>query len=132
MSRGTGRPDEDGRGVTSSEAFEPWAHAAFALAGLTALVFLLLGLRPGGSFPVFLHARGLLLLGLASGLFLALALGWSVLRRPVFQRGRPKAFLALAASLWACSFPLAYPSSHAGHPSRVAFRLPLFSARPKG
>jgi hypothetical protein len=107
------------------EGFEPWAYAAFGLAGCTAAAFLVLGLRPGGALPVFVHARGLLYLGTASALLLGAAMLWSVLRRPLLQRGRLKAFAALFASLWAASYPLAYPSSHDGHPSRTAFRLPF-------
>ncbi|MCI0573579.1 MAG: hypothetical protein L0Y66_22805, partial [Myxococcaceae bacterium] len=84
-----------------------------------------LGLRPGGAAPVLVYRWGPLVLGGGSAALLLFALVWCALRRPVLQRGRTGALAVLAGSLWFCSFPLAYPSSHEDHPSQVRFRLPF-------
>ncbi len=105
--------------------YEPWAWPAFALGGATALLVLYLGLRPGGRGPILAYTFGPLVLGVASALSLVAALAWCLARRPLLQRGRVKPLAVLAVSLWVCSFPVAYPSSHEGHPSAVRFRLPF-------
>lgn len=105
--------------------FESWAWIAFALAAATAGLFLFLGLRPGGSGPVLAYRYGLLLLGWASSVGMLVALLWCLRRRPVLQRGRAWPLSALAASLWFCSLPIAYPSSHEGKFSPTRFRLPF-------
>jgi hypothetical protein len=107
---------------------EPWAWAAFVLAGLTLGLHLFLGLRLGGSAPVLAYRFGLLALGWASAVALLVALLWSAWRRPVLQRGRGWPLCALASSLWFCSLPLAYPSSHEGKFSPTRFRLPFEGA----
>jgi hypothetical protein len=104
---------------------ERWVLAAYAIGAATAALFLYLGLRPGGMGPIraFQVGRSLLFLIGAGGLMVGI--GMSVLRRPVLQRGRLGAFGCLAATVWFCAYPLAYPSSHEGHPSAVRFRLPF-------
>ena len=105
--------------------FEPWAWAAFALGLATVGLLLFLGWRPGGAAPVLAYRWGPLVLGGAAAALLFFALLWCALCRPVLQRGRVAPLAVLAASLWFCSFPLAYPSSHEGHPSQVRFVLPF-------
>jgi hypothetical protein len=105
--------------------FEPWAWAAFALVGLTVALFLFLGARPGGAAPVLAYRFGLLAAGWASAVGMLIGIAWCLRRRPVLQRGRAWPLAALAASLWFCSLPLAYPSSHEGKYSTTRFRLPF-------
>lgn len=105
--------------------FEPWAFGAFVVAGATAGLYLFLGLRPGGAAPVFAYRFGLLIVGWVSAVGMLVALLWSLRRRPVLQRGRAWPLSALAASLWLCSLPIAYPSSHEGKFSPTRFRLPF-------
>ncbi len=106
-------------------SFEAWSWAAFALGIATAALFVFLGSRPGGRAPVLAYRWGPLVLGASCAALLLFAILWSLRRRPALQRGRLLPLVVLAASLWLCSFPLAYPSSHEGHPSRVSFRLPF-------
>jgi len=108
--------------------FEPWAWIAFALAAATAGIFLFLGLRTGGSAPVLAYRYGLLAIGWASAVGMLVALLWCLRRRPVLQRGRVWALSVLAANLWFCSLPIAYPSSHEGKFSPTRFRLPFEGA----
>lgn len=110
-------PEQQGR--------EAWTHVSFALAGALVLVLAVLGSRPGGSLAPLLYSRGLLGLGLAAALVLTVGLLHCVLRKPALQRGRLGGLLCALAVLWAASYPLAYPSSHAGRPSAVVFRLPF-------
>lgn len=110
---------------TRREAFEPWAFAAFAVAAATGGLFLYLGLRPGGAGPVLAYRLGLLFLGWIAAVGMLLALVWSLRRRPVLQRRRVWPLTALGASLWLCSLPIAYPSSHEGRFSATRFRLPF-------
>lgn len=117
MSTGSSTADRPG--------FEPWAFVAFAVAGATAALFLYLGCRTGGDLPVLAYRFGLLALGWTSAVGMLLALLWSVRRRPVLQRKRAWPLFALGASLWFCSLPIAYPSSHEGKFSATRFRLPL-------
>lgn len=105
--------------------FEPWAFVAFALAGLCAGAFVFLGLRPGGAAPVFVYRFGLLFAGWAAAVAMLIAMIWSLRRRPVLQRGRAWPLVALGASLWFCSLPIAYPSSHEGKFSPTRFGLPF-------
>ncbi len=107
------------------EGFESWAWIAFALSAATAGLFLFLGLRPGGSGPVLAYRYGLLVLGWAAAVGMMVAMLWCLRRRPVLQRGRAWPLSALAASLWFCSLPIAYPSSHEGKFSPTRFRLPF-------
>lgn len=105
--------------------FEPWAWGAFVLAGAVAGLFFFLGLRPGGAVPVLVYRFGLLVAGWASAVGMLLALLWSLRRRPVLQRRRAWPLAALALSLWFCSLPIAYPSSHEGKFSPNRFTLPF-------
>lgn len=105
--------------------FEPWAWPAFGLGGGVALLLLYLGLRPGGRAPVLAYTYGPPLLGSLSALLMAGGLAWSVWRRPALQRGRLKPLLCLGASVWVCSLPIPYPSSHEGHPSTYRPVLPF-------
>lgn len=105
--------------------FEPWAFVAFAVAGLSVGAFVFLGFRTGGAAPVFVYRFGLLFAGWASAVAMLIALIWSLRRRPVLQRGRAWPLAALGASLWFCSLPIAYPSSHEGKFSPTRFTLPF-------
>jgi len=111
--------------MSAPEQREPWAWAAFGVAGLAAAAFVVLGSRPGGALPVRLYALGLPALGLAAAALLALGLAWSVTHRPVLGRRRLAPLLAVGATLFAASFPLPYPSSHDGRPSRHVLVVPL-------
>ncbi len=104
---------------------EAWVRLSYALAAATGLLFLYLGLRPGGRGPILAFTWGRLVTFAGSALLLLFGLGWSLLRRPVLQRGRLGALLCLAAAVWFSAYPLAYPSSHEGHPSSVSLRLPF-------
>jgi murein DD-endopeptidase MepM/ murein hydrolase activator NlpD len=81
-------------------------------------------LRPG-VLGVFCWYIGMGLIPWISWAMLGLALIWSILSRPFWNRWRVAGFLGLIAV--GCSEPLfgTYPSSHDRRPSRVAFRLPL-------
>lgn len=110
---------------TERKGFEPWAWLAFALAAGTAGLVLLLGSRPGGRVAVLAYRWGPLSLGAASAVLMLGGLIWSLRRRPVLQRRRAWPLALLAASLWFCSLPIAYPSSHEGKFSTTRFRLPF-------
>jgi hypothetical protein len=107
---------------------EAWVLLAYLAGGATAALFLYLGVRPGGPGPLWAYTTGRTALFLVAAALLLFGLGWSLLRRPVLQRGRLGAFGALAAAVWVTAYPLAYPSSHEGHPSAVRFRLPFDGA----
>ncbi len=115
--------------TADAEGFEPWARVAFGLGGATLALYLYLGLRPGGAGPVLAYRYGPLVLGGAAALLLLGAIAWSLYRRPALRRRRAVPLAVLAACVWWCSFPLAYPSSHAGHPSRVSLSLPFAGER---
>jgi len=115
-------------GAPGRPGFEAWAWFAFALGVVTAGLLLFLGFRPGGLAPVLAYSWGLLLLGGASAVALTGALLWCVRRRPLLQRRRAIPLFVLGACLWLCSLPIAYPSSHEGHPSATVFRLPFEGA----
>lgn len=114
--------------ATRRHGFEPWAFGAFAIAAATAGLYLFLGSRPGGAGPVLAYRFGLLGLGWVAAVGMLAALAWSLRRRPVLQRGRAWALGALGASLWFCSLPIAYPSSHEGKFSATPFALPFEGA----
>jgi hypothetical protein len=111
--------------MTRRERFEPWAWLAFGLLGATLLLFGLMGSRPGGELAVLAYRWGPFAVGGISAAAMFLALAWSLRRRPVLQRGRAWPLTALAVSLWLCSLPIPYPSSHEGKPSPIRFRLPF-------
>ena len=104
---------------------ERWPFAVFALAAATLAVFVYLGARPGGRGPILAYRYGPPALGILNALALGVALVWSALRPPLVRPRRVAAWTAAGAGLWLCSLPLAYPSSHDGHPSAVRFRLPF-------
>lgn len=114
-----------GSGSSAAPGYEPWAWPAFAIGLCTGALLVYLGWKPGGELPVIVYRWGPLLVGAlaAIGLFLALLFCWR--RRPVLQRGRVVPLSVLAASLWVCSLPIAYPSSHEGKFSTVHFGLPV-------
>ncbi|MSR63102.1 MAG: hypothetical protein EXS08_11730 [Planctomycetes bacterium] len=105
--------------------FEPWAWFAFALVGLTLGLLLFLGCRTGGPTAVLVYRQGPLWLGLASAVLMTGGLLWSARRRPLLQRGRVWPLGLLGGSLWVCSLPIAYPSSHEGKFSATHFSLPF-------
>lgn len=111
--------------MTRRERFEPWAWPAFGLLGATLALFLVMGSRPGGELAVLAYRWGLFAVGGAGAALMCLALAWSLRHRPVLQRGRAWPLTALAISLWLCSLPIPYPSSHEGKPSPIRFRLPF-------
>ena len=106
------------------ERFEPWAWVAFALLAAIVCLFLYLGMRPGAN-AIRAYLFGPPLLGLAAALVFAFAFALAILRRPMLSRRRVFPFAALMGVVWLASFPFPYPSSHEGHPSAVAFRLPV-------
>ena len=55
-----GPEGKNGRAIATG--YEPWSVVAFSLVGLTALLFVYLGLRPGGRGPVWAYREGTLLL----------------------------------------------------------------------
>lgn len=111
--------------MTRKERFEPWAWPAFGLLGASLALFLVMGSRPGGVLAVLAYRWGLFAVGGAAAAAMFLAMAWSLRRRPVLQRGRAWPLTALGISLWLCSLPIPYPSSHEGKPSPVRFRLPF-------
>ena len=94
---------------------------------LIALVaaLLYLGARPGGSGPIFVYMTGRLLIGLLSLVLFVWGLAVSMLQRPFIQGRRLRAFTMIVLSLFASNYPLPYPSSREGRPSRVEFELPV-------
>ncbi|MCI0657594.1 MAG: hypothetical protein L0170_11065 [Acidobacteria bacterium] len=104
---------------------EAWVLLAYLVGAATAGLFLYLGLRPGGLGPIRAYTHGRSVLFLAGAALLCFGLGASLLRRPVLQRGRLGAFLCLGAAVWFSAYPLAYPSSHEGHPSAVCLPAAL-------
>lgn len=105
--------------------FEPWAFVPFAVLGVALVLYVFLGLRNGGRWPVLAYRYGTLSIGAAGALCLAGGLFWSALRRPVLQRKRIVPLLVSGGLLWLGSYPLPYPSSHTGRPSSVPFQLPF-------
>lgn len=104
---------------------EFWVYLAWMIfAAFGGMVFYL-GSRPGGAAPVVLYMQGRVLVALAGLVVLAVGFVLSAVRRPFFQRGRARAMIALAVVVGVANFPFPYPSSHEGHPSAVAFQLPV-------
>lgn len=93
---------------------EGWAIAAYALLALGILLALYLAARPGGRGPIAVYNYGPLGISLA-----VLAVGvWAAIHglrhRPFLARQRIGPLASLAVTIGAASFPLPYPSSHAG------------------
>jgi hypothetical protein len=104
---------------------ELWVYLAWMIfAAFGGMVFFL-GSRPGGTAPVAIYMQGRVTVALAGLLVLAFGFVLSAVRRPFFQRGRARAMIALALVVGVANFPFPYPSSHEGHPSSVAFQLPV-------
>ena len=104
---------------------EPWAWLAFALGLCTLGQLFLLGWKPGGRLPVLAYLWGPFVIGCAAAMVLLFGMIWSLRRRPVLQPRRVWPLAVLGASLWLCSLPIAYPSSHEGKPSPTRFQLPF-------
>ena len=104
---------------------ELWTRLAWL--PLFALVFSLiyLGLRPGGTGPIFVYMTGRLLIGLSALVLFLWGLIVGVMRRPLIRRVRVRAFVIVVAVLVASNYPFPYPSSREGKPSVVDFRLPV-------
>ena len=104
---------------------EVWVYLAWMIfAAFGGMVFFL-GSRPGGTAPVVLYMQGRVTVALAGLIVLAFGVVRSAVRRPFFQRGRARAMIALAVMVGIANYPFPYPSSHEGHPSPVAFELPV-------
>jgi hypothetical protein len=111
--------------LTERPSFEVWSLAGFVIVVATLLVYVAIGMRLEGPAGLWLYRVGPLVAGLLCAGWLFLGLVRAVLRRPVLQRGRVIPLLLLAVGLWLASYPLAYPSPHAGHPSRAEVALPF-------
>jgi hypothetical protein len=105
--------------------YEPWAWVSFGVGALALVLFIVLGSKPGGPLAVKAYLLGIPLIGLSAAIVLLTGLVWSLWKRPVLQPGRVAPLLVSGSALWICSFPLAYPSSHANRPSTTTFRLPF-------
>ena len=117
---------EDAASRSPAASRDRWPYVAIALVALQIALAAVPRLRPGkaGLICWYLGDEGLLWWGLSAGL-LAYALIRSAWRRP-FWDPRRAAGLAMIAML--AVMPLtyrAYPSSHAGSPSRVRVRVPM-------
>lgn len=86
---------------------------------------LYLGSRPGGTGPIFVYMTGRLLIGLLSFVLFAWGLVASARRRPFLQGHRLRALALVVLVLLVSNYPLPYPSSREGRPSRVEFELPV-------
>ena len=109
----------------STAGREPWFLPAYLLVAAMMVVYLVLGLRPGGTLALFLWRVGRDLLFFAA-LGLLLFAAWTAWRRPPFVQGRRlRPLVALALVLFVAPFEFPYPSSHEEAPSAVDFRLPV-------
>lgn len=106
-------------------SIELWAGLAYFAAGSYTLLLLFLFLRTGGIGPVFAYNVGRPMIELFALVTLAFGLVWCALQRPFYQRRRVVPFVCLALLIGCAALPLPYPSSHAGEPSQVRFRLPF-------
>jgi hypothetical protein len=114
--------------VTSDPAHETselwvWCAYALVLVGLGGLVYL--GSHPAGLGPLRVYLTGPPVLACS-----ALAVGlWGLLqalvRRPFLRRGRLAGWFAVGATIALASYPLPFPSRHAGRPGSVRIELPL-------
>jgi hypothetical protein len=104
---------------------ELWTRLAWLplLAFVSSLLYL--GVRPGGEGPIFVYMTGRLLIGLGALVLFLWGLIVGVMRRPLIQRERVRAFVIVVAVLAASNYPFPYPSSREGKPSPVEFRLPV-------
>ena len=105
--------------------FEVWALLSYVIGALFVGLLVYLGLRPGGSGPVFAWGAGRDLLQLGALAMLGTGAIWSFLHRPFFRPGRRLPFLILVLVIGVGAYPFPYPSSHEGHPSSTCFRLPF-------
>jgi hypothetical protein len=103
---------------------DPWPYVAFALALVGVVLRLVPELRPG-VLGVVCWYFGMELVPLAAWALLAVAVVWSLVRRPFWTRGRAAGFLLLIGLAFSGLSYRTYPSSHDGKPSKVPFRLPL-------
>lgn len=104
---------------------EWWSWLAFSMLGLLLVAFGYLGLRPGGDGPIWVWFYGRFHLSKAALGLLVVGVLWCALRAPFLQRRRGQALVCLVLVVGLAPWPLPYPSSHEGHPSSVAFRLPV-------
>lgn len=107
------------------EPSELWVWCAYAMVavGLGGLVYL--GSHPAGLGPVRVYLTGppvLALSALAIGLW---GLVQALLRRPFLRRGRLAGWFAVGSTIALSSYPLPFPSRHAGRPGSVRIELPL-------
>lgn len=107
---------------------ELWALCAWTtlLAGVGGLFYL--GAHPAGLGPISVYLTGppvLALSALAIGLW---GLATALVRRPFLRRGRLAGWFAIGAAIALASYPLPFPSRHAGRPSAVPLELPVEGA----
>ena len=103
-----------------------WPYVALAFVVLQIALAAIPRLRPGkaGMICWLFGSEGILWWGLAAGL-LAYALIRSARRRPFWNLRRAAGCAMIAVIALAPLSYRAYPSSHAGSPSRVRFRVPM-------
>lgn len=103
-----------------------WPYAAIAFATLQIALAAVPRLRPGKAGMVcwYYGSESILWWGLAVGL-LACALSRSAWRRPFWNPWRAGGYAMIAVLVLVPPTYRAYPSSHAGSPSRVRFRVPM-------
>jgi len=104
---------------------EPWVRLTFVLMAAFVLYVLYLGSRPGGEGPVRAFTWAPSIFSLTALLLFVGGLAWGATHRPLLQRRRLSAFVGLGALVLAASYPMPYPSSHEGNPSRVHFSIPV-------
>lgn len=103
---------------------DPWVYLAFALAAVQAALRLAPESRPGLA-GAYCWEAGRDLLPPAAAVAAAVGVAVALSERSLRWPWRPAGFLALAAAVGSAWTFRAYPSSHDGRPSAVAFRLPL-------
>lgn len=100
-----------------------WCAGVLLLAGVGGLVYL--GSGVAGTGPVRVYLTGppaLALSALGIGLW---GLVQALVRRPFLRRGRMAGWFAVGSAIALASYPLPFPSRHAGRTSAVALELPV-------
>ena len=124
----TARPDPGGPEELvrrASARSEPWSKLAIVLVLVFAALVFYLGMRPGGVGPILAYTYGPPIIALVALVLFVVGALWSATHRPFLGRRRLPAFAALAVLVAVASYPMPYPTSHEGRPSRVRFELPV-------